>query len=436
MRIAVIGAGPAGLYCATALARRGHTIVLVDREPGPPPHGLWHRRGVMQLHHAHTFRGPVVDVLGAEMPDVLDDLAARRAEIAYDGDGPAIALLCRRATFDAVLRHRAERTAGVSVRTGHAAYTEAGLFIDGSPVTVDLVVDATGRSGRLTGRPSRSGTVVDCGAVYVTRQYRLRGPGLPPTNSPIGLSLSMDGYVAIAFVHDDRTFSVTIIHDGSEARLRELRAEAVFESAVAAIPQLCEWTAAGRSDPITPVLAGGRLYNGYRGQVDEAGRPFVPGVISVGDAVCTTTPLAGRGVALALWQARELVGRIGRKHLARHVIADMTGEFDDWCRKVIKPWFDDQVYADGHRLRRWAGEDIDLSSPLPSDLVAAAAERDPRLAALLAPYHRMEGPPSALVTAEPLARAVFATGWRPAFPDGPSRAELAGMCRSPAARIA
>lgn len=436
MRIAIIGAGPSGLYCAIALARRGHDIVLVDREPGPPPHGLWRRGGVMQLHHAHTFRGPVVGALRAEMPDVLDDLAMRRAGIVYDGDGRAIALLCRRATFDAVLRQRAERTAGVSIRTGYAAHTQAGLRIDGSSVAADLVIDATGRSGRLTGRTSRPGAVVDCGAVYVTRQYRLRGPGLPPTNSPIGLSLSLDGYVAIAFIHDDRTFSVTLIHDGSDPLLRQLRHEAVFEPVIAAIAQLGEWTAPGRSDPITPVLAGGRLYNGYRGQLDDAGRPVVPGVISVGDAVCTTTPLAGRGVTLALWQARELVRGIDGKDLSRIDIEDLAGNFDAWCRAAIKPWFVDQVHADRHRLRRWAGHDVDLSEPLPSDLIAASAEVDRRVGALIGPYLRMDAGPHVLAAAEPLARAVFATGWRPALPDGPSRDELAALCQSVSARTA
>ncbi len=436
MRIAVVGAGPSGLYCAIALARRGHEALLVDRESGPPRHGIWRRRGVMQLHHAHTFRAPVVDALRNEMPFVLDDLAARRAEVAHGDDGRPIALLCRRATFDAVLRERAERTTGVDVRTGHATCDRAGLYIDGSSVTADLVIDATGRGGRLTTRPPRSGTVADCGAVYVTRQYRLRGADLPPTNSPIGLSLGMDGYVAIAFRHDDGTFSVTLVHDGSDQRLRELRDNSVFESAIAAIPQLCEWTAAGRSDPITPVLAGGRLYNAYRGQLDETGRPFAAGVISVGDAVCTTTPLAGRGVALALSQARELVARIGGKNLSNSAAEQLAADFDAWCGVAIKPWFDDQVYADGHRLRRWAGEDIDPSAPLPSDLITAAAEREPRLGALIAPYLRMDAPPAGLAAAEPLARAVFATGWRPAFPDGPSRGELADLCRLRAARIA
>jgi hypothetical protein len=87
-------------------------------------------------------------------------------------------------------------------------------------------------------------------------------------------------------------------------------------------------------------------------------------------------------------------------------------------------------------LRRWAGEDIDLRAPLPSDVIVAAAERDPRLAPLLAPYQRMEASPAGLAAAEPLARAVYATGWRPAFPDGPSHDELAAWCRSSTARTA
>jgi 2-polyprenyl-6-methoxyphenol hydroxylase-like FAD-dependent oxidoreductase len=429
MRITIIGAGPSGLFCAIALARRGHDIQLVDREPGPPRQGLWRRRGVMQLHHAHTFRAPVVDTLRAEMPEVLDDLAARRAEVAYGTDGRAVALLCRRATFDAVLRARAEATPGVHVRVGHigqVARDRDGLRIDGSPDATDLVIDASGRGGRIPGRPRGTGTIVDCGAVYVTRQYRLRGPGLPPVNGPIGLSLSMNGYAAIAFLHDDRTFSVTLIHDGSDTRLRHLRDEMLFERAVAAIPGLCEWATAG--EPITPVLAGGRLYNGYRGQLDEDGRAPVPGLISVGDAVCTTTPLAGRGVALALLQACELVGQLGGKHLPETELESVTMQFDQWCRDFIKPWFDDQVYADSHRLRRWAGADIDLSERLPSDLISAAAERDDRLGALIAPYQRMDALPAGLATAEALAREVFVSGWRPAVPDGPSLGELAEMC--------
>ena len=86
-----------------------------------------------------------------------------------------------------------------------------------------------------------------------------------------------------------------------------LRRDEVFDDAVRAIPRLADWIDSSRAQPTSPALPGGRLYNTYRGQLDAAGRPVLPGLISVGDAVCTTTPLAGRGVTLALMQARELV---------------------------------------------------------------------------------------------------------------------------------
>ena len=87
MQIVVVGAGPAGLFSAIALARRGHRITVVDRDPGPPPHGSWQRKGVMQFHHAHTLRGPVVDALRDEMPDVLHRLTDAGAVIAWAPDG-------------------------------------------------------------------------------------------------------------------------------------------------------------------------------------------------------------------------------------------------------------------------------------------------------------------------------------------------------------
>jgi FAD dependent oxidoreductase len=54
MRVVVIGAGPTGLFTAMALARRGHEVTVVDRDPGPCSDGSWSRRGVMQFHPAIT----------------------------------------------------------------------------------------------------------------------------------------------------------------------------------------------------------------------------------------------------------------------------------------------------------------------------------------------------------------------------------------------
>ena len=190
-----------------------------------------------------------------------------------------------------------------------------------------------------------------------------------------------------------------------------------------AIPRLSEWIEPVRSHPVTPVLPGGRLHNSYRGQLDD-GRPVLPGLISVGDAVCTTTPLAGRGVTLALLQARQLV-RVLDQHPGD--ITSATVQFDRWCQDNVRPWFDDHRYTDADRVRRWSGGDVEVSRRLPSDLIVAAAEADPRLKDIVAPYTTMDALPVSLAAAEPAAREIYAGGWRPAVPEGPTRDELSSV---------
>jgi 2-polyprenyl-6-methoxyphenol hydroxylase-like FAD-dependent oxidoreductase len=440
VRIAVIGAGPTGLFTATALARRGCEVVVVDRDPGPPPdpEAIWRRKGVMQFDHAHTFRRQVVDVLTAEMPDVLDDLVTIGATIATAADNRPMAMLCRRATFERTLWKRAAAQPGLTLLCGHVDRIAqdrgraVGVTVDGRPVRADVVVDASGRSSRFTDgiRPPAEGG--DCGAVYVTRQYRLLDRGdTGPMNSPIGLSLGLTGYWAIAFLHDNGAFSITFTHDGVDKRLRSLRHDDVFDAAVRAIPLLSEWIDPSRAQAISRALPGGRLYNTYRGQLDPSGRPALPGLISVGDAVCTTTPLAGRGVSLALMQAQQLVHTLDRHDTD---IATATTQFDRWCLANIRPWFDDHRHTDADRMRRWSGEDVDFTRRLPSDLIVAAAAADPMLSDVIGPYATMDALPASLEPADARAVEIYASGWRPPVPDGPTRAELSEVVsRTPAA---
>src|ERR1051326_6386332 len=80
MRVAIIGAGPAGLFLGAGLARRGYEVVAVERDPGPSADGTWPRKGVMQFHHAHGFRLQVVQALEAELPGALRRWQAGGAE--------------------------------------------------------------------------------------------------------------------------------------------------------------------------------------------------------------------------------------------------------------------------------------------------------------------------------------------------------------------
>jgi hypothetical protein len=80
-------------------------------------------------------------------------------------------------------------------------------------------------------------------------------------------------------------------------------------------------------------------------------------------------------------------------------------------------------------VRRWQGEDIDLTLPLTSDVIAAAVEADPRIGQHAAGYFAMTALPEALRPAEPLARAVYERGWRPPYAPGPTRDDLVDAIR-------
>jgi hypothetical protein len=226
------------------------------------------------------------------------------------------------------------------------------------------------------------------------------------------------------FIHDNRILSVLIARASADRLLAALRTRAAFDAATRAVPALAAWTDPGRSRPLTPVLPGGRLYNSYRGQLNDAGRVALAGLIYAGDSVCTTNPVAGRGVTTSLLQARRLIGLLEVHGL------DFTScslAFDHWCAGHVKPWFDDHVYWDADLIRRWSGQDVDLTRPLPPDLIMAAAQADPEIANVVGPYQAMLAPPGSLDAVQARARDIYAAGWRPPVPPGPTRDELAGL---------
>jgi flavin-dependent dehydrogenase len=435
MRIAVIGAGPTGLFTAVALARRGHTVNVIDRDPGPTGPEEWDRRGVMQFHHPHAFRLQVIEALQAEMPRAWQALlAAGAVPVTMPGNPQRIVTVrCRRIVFERVLRAEALATPRVTLVAGHVDEVSqdcgraTGVRIGDRQLAADLVLDATGRAGRVTRGLRQAAEGGDCGISYVSRQYQLR-PGAEegPTNAPPGLVTTYPGYLAIVFPHDNGIFSTLIATASADRALAALRFEPAFDAAARAIPPIAIWADPARSQPITPVLLGGHLYNNYGGQLNESGALALPGLISIGDAVCTTNPAFGRGVTTSLLQARRLVDLIDEHG------PDLTScalAFDAWCAENIKPWFADHVYNDADLQRRWAGADVDLTRRLPSDLITAAADAHPELIPAVMPYVTMQALPSSLDPIEPAARAIYASGWRAPIPDGPTRDELADVVR-------
>jgi hypothetical protein len=173
--------------------------------------------------------------------------------------------------------------------------------------------------------------------------------------------------------------------------------------------------------PTSGVMVGGRLLNLYRRQLGR------PGLVAVGDAVATTAPTAGRGLAMASMQIAGLL----ELHDGGADPMTIADPFGAWCHTHILPWVEDHLAIDGQSVRRWQGHDVDLTQPLTSAAIVAAAKADPRIEPHIGGFLSMTALPASLAPAEPLARAAYESGWRPAPADGPTRDELVALLTAP-----
>lgn len=436
MDVAIIGAGPTGLVMAAGLARRGHTVDIIERDPGPSEDGSWQRKGVMQFHHAHAVRPQVAHTLLAELPEAYEKWLAAGAEPVYT-DTPAgrrlIAIRSRRATLERAIRSAVEDVPQVRFHVAHATgiATErgraAGVMVNTSVVAAHFILDASGRSSRVTNHlPTAAGIEAVCGMAYVDRQYQLHVGSQPgPLLGSIAWQADLDGVQILVFLHEHGIFSALFARDTMRPELKSLRHDHVFDAVAATIPGLSEWTDPQRSRPITPVLAGGQLRNHYRSQRTPHGELRLPGLLSIGDTVCTTTPVFGRGLATSMMQVTQLLGLIDAGADPLNDPVALGDAFDDWCTEHMRPWVEDHLRMDEDLLGRWRGEDADMSQPLPSERILAAGAVDREIVVAAGPYLSMEAGPEVMRALEARARAVYETGWRPPLSDGPDRAELA-----------
>jgi 2-polyprenyl-6-methoxyphenol hydroxylase-like FAD-dependent oxidoreductase len=427
----VIGAGPTGLVLGVGLARRGHQVTLVDRDPGPGPDGAWPRKGVMQFRHAHVMRTHAVHVVRSEVPEAYDEWLALGAEPALGGD-EVIAIRAQRETYERGLRAVATREPGLTIRRGHVDRVAvddgraAGLVVGGARVDFDLVVAASGRSSRATDALGPRDTLGgSCGIAYVDRVYRLRPGAEPgPMLSPFSYAALHDGYLFVLLPHEHGLFSVIVVRRDDDRELAGLRHADLWDRACPHVPGLDAWIDPARAVPVTEVLAGGNLQNVYRSQRTPDGALVLPGLVSVGDAVCTTTPIYARGLALSMLQVSQLLRLID----AQGEDLEALGEtYADWCDAAMRPWVAEHMAIDTGLARRWAGEDVFSDDRLPGDLVLAAAEQDPAIREYAGPWLSMDAGAESLEPARELARGVYATGWRPSYAEGPTRDELVAI---------
>ena len=295
-RIVVLGGGVCGLAAGLLLARDGHAVTLLERDPAPVPDSpeaaweAWERRGVAQFHQTHFLQSRGRRVLEDELPDVLDAFAAAGATRfnALDRMPPGIAdraprpgddrfatLTGRRTTLEHVLARTAEAQPGLTVRRGAAAFeliTRPGRAAPhvvgvrtaaGEALAADLVVDAMGRASRMPqlaaaagGKPGEE-EAEGSGFIYYTRFFRgaaapeLRGPLLTPYGS----------FSILTAPADSGTWSITVYVASGDRPLKRLRHEAAWTALVRACPLQAHWL---DGEPISGVLAMGGVLDRRR----------------------------------------------------------------------------------------------------------------------------------------------------------------------------
>ena len=448
MKVAVLGAGIAGLAAGIAFARAGHQVSLVEKDASPTPERPedsflgWDRPGVPQRRLVHGFIPVGRKALRAGLPDIADRLYAVGANDvdlldaltdreAVAGDEDLVILRCRRTVFEWTLRRAALEHPGVRLLSGEvatgftaipAASTEApavnGVKLrSGGVLAADLVVDAMGRASNANswltdlGAPRGMGeTRQPCGVIYYTRFYERHEAGFPA-----GFRAQLGYGLISASAADGRTFDITFFVRAEEPGLRGLRHEDAFERAVNAIPGLKVWRDGGR--PIGPVAVMGALENCLRHPVD-GGRLCARGLILVGDALSITNPTLGRGMSLAFHQAIA-AGQVDWK------VGDLEAGAAAYHARVLplaEASFADAVEADLVATEAYAGKATALAHPrtLIGRAIPLAAATDPELFRAIVRHSGLLDPPGALF-AEPWisrARALLATSPPPtAGPD-------------------
>jgi 2-polyprenyl-6-methoxyphenol hydroxylase-like FAD-dependent oxidoreductase len=336
-RIVVLGAGLTGLAAALLLARDGHEVTVLERDPAEPVGDAedlwegWQRPGVSQFRLGHAMVARWRRVMEHELPDVLaeverlggqrispiDLLPASFTGGQQAGDEDLRFMLARRPVVEGAMAKVASRTPDVVVRRGvrAASLIQGPAAVEGVPhvagvltgsgeaVEADVVVDAMGRRSQLgdmlcaigARRPVEEREQL--GFVYYARHFRIIDDDSGPVVSRL---VHLDGMSLLVLPADGKTFSVLFSCASNDRELRALRDEQAWERVLALFPDFTE--ARSASEPITPVqvMPGGE--DRHLAFVHD-GAPIATGVVAVGDAATRTNPSLGRGSSIGLTHA-------------------------------------------------------------------------------------------------------------------------------------
>jgi 2-polyprenyl-6-methoxyphenol hydroxylase-like FAD-dependent oxidoreductase len=369
------------------LARDGHQVTVLERDPATPPPPeqaweAWERRGVNQFRLPHLILPRWRALMERELPEVLDELLAagglrlntlaalpeaRRGPL-RDGDERFDTITARRPVLEAVLAAVAGRAAGVTIRRGVAvtgllgdppapprpARVRGVLTAGGQALRADLVVDCCGRRSPLgpwleaIGAPRPAEEREDCGFIYYGRHFRTRTGALPQAEANV--LQHYDSVSILTLPADNGTWSVVFTVSSQDRPLRALRDPDRWDAALARYPLAAHWR---DGEPITGVDVMAGIEDRHRRLVVDR-MPVATGTVAVGDAWACTNPSLGRGISIGLLHACVL----------RDVLRDvdpadqekLVRRFDEVTAAVVEPLYRMTLGFDRHRLAEIAAD--------------------------------------------------------------------------------
>jgi 2-polyprenyl-6-methoxyphenol hydroxylase-like FAD-dependent oxidoreductase len=473
-RIIVIGAGVGGLTGAMLLARDGHDVTVLERDPAPPPGSAddawehWERRGVNQFRMIHMFLPRFRALLESELPHAaseFDNAGAIRynalAEIPAEmtggmrpGDERFEALTARRPVAETALVRAAEATERLQIRRGVAVAalrtgTSAangvpnvvGVRTDaGEDVAADLVIDATGRRSSLPSLLTEIGArppdeeLEDSGFMYYGRHFRAADGEMPP--AMCGLLTPWGTVSTLTLPCDNGTWGLGIITSAKDAALRPLKDVDTWMRTWRSYPLVAHWVDA---EPVDggEVAIMAKIADRHRAFVVD-GTPVATGVLAVADSWACTNPSLGRGCSIGFMHAVAL-----RDLLRARSLEDPIGLATAWhdaTQQTVEPYYRATLAFDRHRLAEIdagiEGKEYDPGDPEfeITQAMQHAAGQDPEvLRAFLKVAGVLELPADALAAPGVFEKVVeLGAGWRAAQAEmpAPNREQLLSIVAS------